>query len=226
MVGATASPQPALALRAEPQAGLVGSRFDQAQGRYSIAPITGRAALAWISKTHRHLPKLQGALFAVGVERDGELVGVATAGNPARVWQGTGRVVITRCAAKPDLPDVGDHAAPVCTMLYGALCRAARALGYREVWTYTLPWEAGVSLRAAGFTLIGETSGGEHSRESRPRVSAICPDKKLRWMRHFGDPILATEPTNTSCAPDGAGSARAVPIPSGPGGHPSTPETV
>lgn len=148
-----------------------------------LVPITGKAALRWIAQTHRHLPKLQGALFAVGVEQSGELVGVGTAGNPARVWQGTGRFVITRVAVRSGLPKIGDHASPACTMILSALCRAGAALGYSEVWTYTLPEESGVTLKAAGFVDMGMTEGGEHSRPSRPRAPAVRPEPKRRWMR-------------------------------------------
>lgn len=70
----------------------------RAKSNLFIAPITGRAALAWIAETHRHLPKLQGALFAVAVRQGRELVGAGTVGNPPRVWQGTGRMVISRVA--------------------------------------------------------------------------------------------------------------------------------
>jgi len=41
-------------------------------------------------------------------------------------------------------------------MLYGALIRAAWALGYDRVLTYTLPEESGTSLRAAGWDCEGE----------------------------------------------------------------------
>ena len=165
-------------------------------GIYQLAPISGKAARKWIAETHRHLPKLQGAMFAAAVYLDGRLVGAATAGHGARVWNGTGRIVITRCAALPDLPGVGvnpktgePHAAPVCTMLYGALCRASHALGYREVWTYTLPWESGASLLAAGFEDMGLSREEEWDRPSRARGAAVCPQSKRRWRRHFGDPV-------------------------------------
>jgi hypothetical protein len=111
----------------------------------------------------------------VSVAVDGVVVGVAIAGNPARVWQGSGRVVISRVATL-------QHA-NACSKLYGAICRAAEALGYREAWTYTLPDEPGTSLRAAGFTSMGMTAGGEHSRPSRARGPAVRPDKKQRWCR-------------------------------------------
>lgn len=158
--------------------------------KWTIVPVTGKAALKWVADVHRHLPKLQGALFACGVALDGRLVGVGTVGNPARVWQGTGRMVISRVAALPDLPKVTDsrgqeHAAPACTMLYRALCDAGKALGYTEAWTYTLPWEDGRSLRAAGFEYQGETDGGDHDRASRRRAPAVRPEPKGRWMRRL-----------------------------------------
>lgn len=154
-----------------------------------LVPVTGRAAIAHIAEHHRHLPKLQGALFAVGVQDRGELVGVATAGNPPRVWQGTGRFVISRVAVKNgdigwgEAWEAGPHSKPYCSMLYSALCRAGKALGYREAWTYTLPWEPGTSLKAVGFTDMGLTAGGEWDRPSRARKPAQRPEQKRRWMR-------------------------------------------
>jgi len=149
---------------------------------FRVVPVTGRAAVAWVAKTHRHLPKVQGALFAAGVSHAGAVVGVATAGNPPRVWQGTGRFVITRVAALPGLKTVGQHAAPVCTMLYRSLCDAGRALGYAEAWTYTLPGEDGRSLRAAGFVYRGMTRAEDWDRPSRSRSKAEAIPKG-RWMR-------------------------------------------
>lgn len=70
-------------------------------------------------------------------------------------------------------------------MLYGALCRAAQALGYREAWTYTLPHEKGRSLKAAGFIDMGLTDGGEHCRPSRYRNPAKHPEPKRRWLRQL-----------------------------------------
>jgi len=152
---------------------------------YRLSPITGREARVWVSDVHRHLPRVHGALFAVAVELDGVRVGAALAGNPARVWLGTGRFVITRCAVVSGLPLVGDHAAPVCSMLYGALCRAGKALGYVEAWTYTLPGEDGRSIRAAGFEYQGETSAEEWDRPGRARPAAVDPRAKGRWRRRL-----------------------------------------
>jgi hypothetical protein len=141
-------------------------------------------AMRRVGEWHRHLPKVTGGLFAAAVEADGECVGVAIAGRGARVWEGTGRIVITRVATT--------EARNACSMLYGAICRAAQALGYREAWTYTLGDEPGTSLRAAGFNEVGTTGGGEWSRPSRIREAAVRPDKKRRWRRVLnpGGPLV------------------------------------
>lgn len=111
------------------------------------------------------------------IDSSGECLGVGVFGNPPRVWQGTGRGVITRCAT--------EGAENACSMIYGALCRATKALGYREAWTYTLPEEPGTSLRAAGFMDMGLTAGGEWDCPSRPRKAAVRSEPKRRWLRRL-----------------------------------------
>lgn len=165
--------------------GYPASRVPVGEPKYAVVPITVKAARQWVRDVHRDLPSIQGGLFAVAVEIDGKRVAAGIAVNPPRVWQGTGRIVIGRVAALSDLEPVGNHAAPACTMIYGSLCRAAKALGYSEAWTYTLPGESGVSLRAAGFTYMGETKGGEWDRPSRPRSKVVRSEKKGRWMRQL-----------------------------------------
>lgn len=139
-----------------------------------VADCTVGEARRIVKRWHRHLPDVQGGLFAAKLVDDaGTVIGCAIAGNPPRVWQGTGRLVISRVAV--------DGTRNACTMLYGAMSRAARALGYAEVWTYTLPEESGASLRAFGFEDMGLTDGGEHGRVSRPRKPAVRPEPKRRW---------------------------------------------
>jgi hypothetical protein len=151
-----------------------------------VRPCTVKAALRIVKGLHRHLPDLQGGLFAAKAVNDsGELIGVAVAGNPCREWQDTGRLVISRVAVEEGNPNG-------CSMLYGALCRAAKNLGYSEAWTYTLPEEPGTSLRAAGFVDMGLTGGGEWDRPSRRRAKAVHSEPKRRWMRRL---TVATEDT-------------------------------
>lgn len=147
------------------------------ESKPSIAPCTVKAAKKIVKEWHRHLPDLQGGLFAaMCVDPAGECVGVAVAGNPARVWQKQAKLVISRVAT------AGYENA--CSMLYGALCRAAKALGYREVWTYTMPHEPGTSLRAAGFEDMGLTDqDADWDRPSRSRKPPKVEGPKRRWRR-------------------------------------------
>jgi hypothetical protein len=68
-----------------------------------------------------------------------------------------------------------------CSMLYASAWKAARAMGYRRLITYTLPEEGGASLRAAGFKLLGKRGGGSWSVPSRPRVDTHPLQEKLLW---------------------------------------------
>ncbi len=145
-------------------------------GRLQIRPITRNAARSWISEQHRHLRRpIAGWLFGVEVLRDGRRIGVAAAGRPtARHLQDGVTVEITRVAVLE-----GERNA--CSFAYGALRRAAVALGYRRVVTYTLEEEPGVLLLAAGFSCCGPAGGGEFSRPSRERRPVEQPGRKTRW---------------------------------------------
>ena len=67
------------------------------------------------------------------------------------------------------------------SMLYGAAWRAAKAIGYKRLITYTLKDEPGTSLIAAGWRLVGECGGGSWSRKNRPRVDLHPLQRKLLW---------------------------------------------
>jgi hypothetical protein len=137
-------------------------------------PITQREAFAFVKAHHRHHRPPRGHLFAIGASREGAVCGVAIVGRPAaRELQDGWTAEVTRLAT--------DGTRNACSFLYGACWRAARAIGYRRLVTYTLPEEGGGSLRAAGWKLIGEAGGGSWSRESRPRVDTHPTQGKLRW---------------------------------------------
>ena len=61
-----------------------------------------------------------------------------------------------------------DGTANACSFLYGAVRRAAFAMGYARVITYTLPEEGGASLRAAGWCMEHTSPGGKWARSGRP----------------------------------------------------------
>lgn len=71
------------------------------------------------------------------------------------------------------------HAA---SMAIGAIVRAARALGWRRVVSYTLVGEAGTSYRASGWHAVALSDGGaDWSRKRRPRERPAQPGDKVRW---------------------------------------------
>lgn len=141
-----------------------------------LIPVTLREARAFVGRVHRHHRPPQGGLFAVAAA-DGDVVrAVVIVGKPvARNLADGWTAEVTRLAS--------DGAANACSMLYQAAWRAARAMGYRRLITYTLAEEGGGSLRAAGWTLVGEAGGGSWSRPSRPRVDLNPTQGKLRWER-------------------------------------------
>jgi len=149
-------------------------------------PLSQREARAFVVQHHRHNDATQGDVFRVGLERDGELVAVAQAGRPVAPGLQDGRSLeITRvCVGVEDLKNA-------CSMMYGALARAAEALGYRTLWTYTLESESGVSPRAAGFVLDGVIDERSWAEESgRPRYEenlfgerTTPAGPKFRWRR-------------------------------------------
>lgn len=59
------------------------------------------------------------------------------------------------------------------------------ALGYRRLLTYTLASEPGASLRAAGWRVVGETTGRSWDAPGRPRVdwhpTLTTGDDRIRW---------------------------------------------
>lgn len=140
----------------------------------ALQPVTLREACAFVEAHHRHHEPPRGCLFCVAVN-DGERVrGVAIVGRPlSRMLQDGYTAEVVRVAT--------DGAHNACSKLYGACWRAARAIGYRRLVTYTLPEEGGVSLRAAGWTCLGEAGGGSWSRNGRPRVDTHPTQTKLRW---------------------------------------------
>jgi hypothetical protein len=139
-----------------------------------LVPVTLREARRYVAANHRHHQAPQGGLFAVACSEGTTICGVAIIGRPvARMLQDDFTAEVTR------LCTLGHPNA--CSILYAAAWRAARALGYRRLVTYTLPSEGGASLRAAGWRLVGEAGGGSWSRSNRPRVDTHPLQAKLRW---------------------------------------------
>ena len=157
-----------------------------------VRPITLREANKYVAENHRHNLPVAGHKFSIACYEvcgdTNRLCGVAIAGRPVarRLDDGLTIEILRVCT---------DGTYNACSVLYGACARAARAMGYRRVVTYTLASEPGTSLKAAGFTFDGEAGGLSWDVPSRPReVSQMTlfgeerkyPDeKKVRWVKHY-----------------------------------------
>lgn len=140
----------------------------------NLQPITQKEANAFIKKHHRHHLPPQGWKFGIAVNDGENVVGVITVGRPvSRMLDDGWTLEVTRCATD------GTKNAP--SMLYGAAKRAAFALGYKRIITYTLQSEPGTSLMAANWKCLGEAGGGKWSRKSRPRVDTHPIEQKTIW---------------------------------------------
>jgi hypothetical protein len=139
-----------------------------------LVPITLREANAFVKSVHRHHGPTRGCLFCVAVADEMAIRGVAIIGRPvARLLQDGFTAEVTRLAT--------DGAMNACSQLYAAAWRAARAIGYQRLVTYTLAKESGVSIRAAGWKCLGEAGGGSWNRQDRPRVDLHPTQTKIRW---------------------------------------------
>jgi hypothetical protein len=119
-----------------------------------IGPCTITKAKEIVGRIHRHnIPSIT-AVFAIGLYDDDELKGCAMVGLPkARLLMDGKTLEVTRVAVPEGLFNAN-------SMLYGACARAAKALGWSRLVTYTLPSESGASLRAVGWKMDEKTAGG------------------------------------------------------------------
>jgi hypothetical protein len=151
-----------------------------------VRPITLRQAQAFVDAHHRHNKAPRGHKLSVQVVDDeGATIGVATLSRPIARSLDTGlNAEITRNCT------LGQ--ANACSMLYGALLRTAKAMGYHRVYTYTQADESGSSLRAVGFVLDAElpprgnwaqsSLALRHKRDATATTGGVA---RRRWVVTF-----------------------------------------
>ena len=155
----------------------------------AIVPVTMQDAREWVDRHHRHHRAPESGLFALAVAVGTEIKGVAIVGRPvARALQDGWTSEVTRVAVVEGVPNA-------CSKLYAASWRAARALGWRRLITYTLASEPGTSLVASGWKIVGQVKGRSWDTPSRPRIDGHPLDDKVRWE------ALATSRTPPSQSP-------------------------
>ena len=142
---------------------------------FSFSTIDLKNANLYLTTNHRHLNKTWVYhKYSIAAFYDNRLCGVVVVGRPkARLLQDGFTVEIVRCCT--------DGTPNACSFLYGKAVKAAKALGYKKVITYTLESENGASLRSANFIFCGICGGGTWNRKGRQRVDNHDTNKKVRW---------------------------------------------
>ena len=143
--------------------------------RLLVIPVSFRQAAAFVTEYHRHHKAPLSHKFSIGVEdQTGKLRGVAMIGRPVARHFDDGHTLEVNRTCTDGCPNAN-------SALYGAAWRAAKALGYRRLITYTQAGETGASLRAAGWHVVAE-------RPARKGWADSTSDERLRSMR---DPVGA-----------------------------------
>ena len=145
--------------------------------RLMVTQINLDEANAFVEQHHRHHKPVPGAKFCVAVSQEDEVKGVAIVGRPvSRVLDDGWTLEVNRCCT--------DGTRNACSMLYATAWKAAKAMGYTSLITYTLESEGGSSLRGAGWRCVGKATtriGQGWNVKSRPRVDTHPLQQKLRW---------------------------------------------
>lgn len=146
-----------------------------------LVPVSLSEANDFVVMWHRHHRPLPGHKFSIGVADDNDVLrGVAIVGRPvARHYDDGLTLEVNRTAT--------DGTKNANSMLYGAAARAAFALGYRRLITYTQAGESGSSLRAANWKVVAERPARSGwSFPSRPRDESRYPTgvQRTLWEAH------------------------------------------
>lgn len=151
--------------------------------RLTVIPIELTEANQAVTAWHRHHQPAVGHRFSIGcVDENGVLHGVAIIGRPVARMAGSPRdvVEVVRVAT--------DGTRNACSILLGAAARAAKALGFQRIQTYTLPEEGGASLRAVGWRDEGAAGGGQWKHtDGKPRRTDQPTSVKSRWACDLAD---------------------------------------
>ncbi|MCK4722320.1 MAG: hypothetical protein KAT75_03395 [Dehalococcoidia bacterium] len=143
-----------------------------------LFPTTLKQANEMIEQLHRHHKRVAGHRFTIGC-RDGDVHGIAVVGRSvAREVPQYSVAEVTRL--------VSDGTPHVCSMLYAACARAAKAMGYDKIQTTILADELGTSLKAAGWEFSHMIKGRDWncpSRGGRRTDQPMC-DKQV-WVKEL-----------------------------------------
>jgi hypothetical protein len=181
-----------------------------------IVPLTTRQANYLVKSWHRHNTPLKSLMsYAVGLESDGCIVAAAICGRPISPSDADGFTLEVKRL-------VSDGTANACSMLYGACVRAAKALGYCKLITFTLPEEGGHSLKASGWTQTKLTNGKQlHTNYATGERTQTQGPQRVRW-----EITMSAPPSKIPYEFDAdGGKSKSAPLPFPPRGVSETSDT-
>ena len=131
-----------------------------------LVPVSFEHACQFVADWHRHHRPPQGHKYSIGVADGTTLVGVAIVGRPVARHFDDGRTLEVTRVATDGTPNAN-------SMLYAAAWKAASALGYRRLITYTQVGESGSSLRGVDWRVVAQ-------RPARPGWTCPSRPRELR----------------------------------------------
>ena len=141
-----------------------------------LRPCDFQTARDFVGEHHRHNKPPIGHKFSIAVYDGNRLCGVAMVGRPIGRYLDDGLTLeVNRCCT--------DGTKNACSMLYGAAWRAAKALGYKHIITYTRESENGASLRASGWTFDGQAGGTHWTGQRYEQTEMVLDEMKVRWRK-------------------------------------------
>ena len=144
----------------------------------TLIPVSLAQANEFVRQHHRHHKPVAGHKFSIGCAENGRLCAVAIVGRPVSRYLDDGFTLeVNRLCS--------DGTKNACSILYAAAARAARAMGYRKIITYTLDTESGASLRAAGWTNAGLAGGKAWTGSHRPAQPLYPAQMKYRYEKRL-----------------------------------------
>lgn len=146
--------------------------------KLEIRPCNFQTAAEFVHAHHRHRKAPVGHKYSIAIYDGERLCGVCMVGRPVSRYLDDGLTLeINRCCT--------DGTKNACSMLYGTACRAAKALGYKRIITYTRDDEPGTSLKASNWICDGSAGGVQWTGQRYEQTEMILDVMKIRWRKEL-----------------------------------------
>ena len=141
-----------------------------------LRPCDYLTACDFVRMNHRHNKAPAGHKYSIACYEGERLCGVCMVGRPVGRYMDDGMTLeVNRCCT--------DGTRNACTILYGAAIRAAKALGYKRIITYTRESEPGTSLKASNWIKDGEAGKAYWTGQRYQQLEIDIGEKKVRWHK-------------------------------------------